>query len=89
MIGLVLAGALSLLPPVATTSKPAEKTIVQLPRVDNELNIMFVASKGNRKYKILTFPQIEKEMDKCIMLHVEMYDTPDGPLIVFRCEESQ
>lgn len=90
MISILLAVGLSLAAPQATPKpQPPIQEIIEIPPAQNELNAMFVASKGNRKYKILSLPAFQKELNKCILLHVEFFDTPDGPLIIFRCEESQ
>jgi hypothetical protein len=49
--------------------------------------MMFVETKGNREYKILSPVQFQKELNHCIMLHADFFDTDSGPLVVLRCEE--
>lgn len=88
MYALVLAALLAG-PQITPPPGPPSQQIVQIPPATDELNVMFVASKGDRKYRVLTLPAFQKELSKCIMLHTEFFDTPQGPLVVFRCEESK
>lgn len=89
MVSLILAGLLHLQP-----ARPPEKQqprtnpiLLQLPASDNSINAMFVADKGG-KYKLVSLPQFQKILNKCMVLRVDGYDTQQGALLVFRCEES-
>lgn len=89
MYALIMVGLFLTASQATPKPQPPIQELIEIPPAQNELNAMFVASKGNRKYKILSLPAFQKELDKCIMIHVEFFDTERGPLIVFRCEESQ
>jgi hypothetical protein len=63
------------------------QTSIHIPPSDDSVNMMFVETKGNREYKILSPVQFQKELNHCIMLHADFFDTDSGPLVVLRCEE--
>lgn len=89
MLSLVLAGLLHLAAPVNPKPAPRENPVyVSIPESNDSMTVAFVAAKGNHIYKLLTPIQFQKILKKCLYVRVDGFDTQQGPLLVFRCEES-